>query len=179
MKFPLLNTFQVDESTVSFLNRKFEEYSNSHSLVFPSKENDNYFITPTGVHTQNMCAWNNDEYQDFLNTTLIPMCAKELGMGRENVKLRFTHFFDYREGGYVKPHTHCDCEDYVMFIYTKTCSSGHTIFYLNPINPDKTKVQLKPTSGLCAFFAGTLLHEAAYTNEPKRIFVVGVKIKTM
>jgi len=176
MKFPLLNTFQVDESIVSFLNRKFEQYSSSNSLVFPAKTNDPVYVSKTGIHTTNLCLWDDDEYKNFLDNTLLEMCSKELELDRDDIDIHFTHFFDYRKGGWVRPHKHSPFEDYVMFIYTNTCSSGHTVFYLNPDHKDRTTVKLQPTSGLAAFFSSSLVHEAEYTSEPKRIFVVGIKI---
>ena len=176
MKFPLLNTFQVDESIVSFLNRKFEQYSSSNSLVFPSKTNDPVYVSETGVHTKNMCLWDDDEYRNFLDNTLLEMCSKELELDKDKIDIHFTHFFDYRKGGLVNVHNHSAYEDYVMFIYTNTCSSGNTVFYLNWEHKSRTKVKLKPTSGLAALFSSSLFHEAEYTSEPKRIFVVGIKI---
>lgn len=178
MNFPLLNTFQVEDSIVDFLNRKYDEFSSTNGLISSKDSNDTIYVSDTGVHTGNLCLWNDVEYRNFINTTLLNICSNKLDLDPKFVHIHFTHFFDYREGGQVKLHNHLTAEDFVLFIYTKTCSSGHTVFYLNhhPEYMHRTKVRLKPTRGFGSIFSSMLFHEAEYTNEPKRIFVVGIKV---
>lgn len=178
MNFPLLNTFEVDSDIVNFLNKKFNQFSTEQSLISSKESQDTIYVSETGVHTGNLCLWNDIEYKSFLNKKLLNICSEKLGLDSKFVHINFTHFFDYREGGQVKFHNHLESEDFVLFIYTNTCLSGNTVFYLNhhPDYKHRTKVKLKPTFGLGAIFSSMLFHEAEFTTEPKRIFVVGIKV---
>lgn len=178
VNYPLLNTFQIDDSTVNFLNKKFDQFSEEQELISSKESEDSIYISETGVHTGNLCLWKDIEYKNFVKKDLLDICSSQLGLDTKNVHINFTHFFDYRTGGEVKLHNHLECEDFVLFIYTNTCNSGDTIFYLNhhPDYKHRTKVKLKPTFGLGAIFSSMIYHEAEFTNESKRIFVVGIKV---
>jgi len=178
MNFPLLNTFQVDDSIVNFLNKKFDQFSVEQELISSKESEDSIYVSETGVHTGNLCLWDDVEYRNFLYNELLDICSNKLNIDSKYVHIHFTHFFDYRDGGEVKLHNHLECEDFVLFIYTNTCLSGDTVFYLNhhPEYKHRTKIKLKPTSGLGAIFSSMLFHEAEFTRESKRIFVVGIKI---
>ena len=173
--FPLLKTFEVDSSFVNFLNKKFSDYIEENSITPASGP---IYLSETGGHTKNLVEWENEEYQTFLNTTLLDLISKQLNLNKSQVKIHYNHFFDYNEGGEVKIHNHSHSEDFVIFVYTKTCDSGHTVFYLNSKEEfrKRTVVRLKPTFGLCACFSSSLFHFAEYTDESKRIFVIGVRI---
>jgi len=176
MDFPLLKTFQVDESTVNFLNKKLQQFSSQNKLISSKDSGDDIYVSETGVHTGNLCLWDDPEYQDFLSNDLLEMCSSQLNIDKKHISFKFNHFFDYREGGEVKLHNHVTNEDFVLFIYTNTCSSGHTVFHLNHLFEKGKIVKLKPTFGLGAIFSSMLYHEAEYTNEPKKIFVVAINI---
>ena len=175
LNFPLLKTFQIKEETINFLNEKFEKYSLEQEL-FPAE--NVIYISNTGVHTTNLCEWNDEDYLCFMKDDLLDICSNQLNIDKRNIGIHFTHFFDYRKGGEVHLHNHINNEDYVMIIYVNTCSKGDTVFYLNhhPDYKHRTKVKLKPTKGLGSIFSSMLFHEAEFTDEPKRIFVVGIKI---
>ena len=75
-------------------------------------------------------------------------------------------------------HNHWINEDFVMFIYLKTCSSGRTIFYLNDYSEESAKrtcVGIMPKKNLAAIFSSLIPHEGEFCNENKKIFVVGIK----
>ena len=175
VNFPLLKTFQIEEYLIDFLNEKFEKYSLEQKLF--SAENSIY-ISDTGVYTFNLCKWNDENYRSFIKDDLLGICSNQLNIDKENIDIHYTHFFDYRQGGKVEFHNHIDHEDYVMIVYVNTCSKGDTVFYLNhhPNYRHRTKIKIKPTKGLGSIFSSMLFHEAEFTEEPKRIFVVGIKI---
>ena len=82
-------------------------------------------------------------------------------------------------GGYVKLHNHVHAEDFVVIIYLNTCNKGKTIFYLNHTNEfkERTKVEISPIKGNGVCFSSLVMHEAELTEESKKIFVLGVRVK--
>lgn len=177
MNFPLINTFQVGDRTIDFLNRKFDQYVSEQGLISAKASGDEVYVTDTGVFTNNMCLWEDEEFTRFVDW-LVDLFAEKLDVTRNAISIHFTHFFDYQQGGLVNVHEHTDSEDFVMIVYTNTSESGDTIFYLNPKFKSRTHVSCKPTKGLAVLFSSMLQHEVKYTSDPKRIFVVGVRINT-
>ena len=179
MDFPLLKTFQVDSKTIDFLNQKREQYFKEGSTR--PAENDIY-ISDTGRFTNNLVDWDDKEYKQFIKDILLDNIANLLNLSPEKVDLYFQHIFDYKEGGYVKPHNHAHVEDFVVIIYLNTCDKGKTIFYLNKEQnyptkrSDKTKIEISPIKGDGVCFSSLLVHEAELTSESKKIFVVGVRV---
>jgi hypothetical protein len=178
MDFPLLKTLEINENIVDFLDKKFYEFSLSNKLISAKESNDPVYISDTGVHTGNLCLWDDLEYKNFINTEILNLCSKQLNIDSKFINIHYTHFFDYRKGGKVNLHNHIFSEDFVLFVYMNTCSSGETVFYLNPDLSYKlnTQVKIKPTRGLGAVFSSMLFHEVEFTSEPKKIFVIGIKI---
>lgn len=177
MNFPLINTFEIGESTIDFLNKKFDQYVKEKKKL--TIGGDFIYLTDTGVFTEDLCGWDDKEFAKFVDW-LTDLFIDKLNLPRERIKIHFTHFFDYRDGGSVTRHDHIAAEDYVMIVYTNTCASGDTIFYLNP-HPnhcERTMLRCKPKKGLAVLFSSMMIHEVEYTSEPKRIFVVGVRINT-
>ena len=74
-------------------------------------------------------------------------------------------------------HVHKYNEDFVLFIYLKTCKTGETVFYLNEQYPERTLVSITPTENVGAIFSSLVMHEGKYTKEKKRIFVCGIKMR--
>ena len=179
MDFPLLKTFQVDGQTIDFLNQKCKQYF-KEGPTRPA-ENDIY-ISDTGRFTHNLVDWDDKEYKQFISDVLLNNISNLLNLSPEKVDLYFQHIFDYKEGGYVKPHNHAHVEDFVVIIYLNTCDKGKTIFYLNKEQghdtdrSDKTKVEISPIKGNGVCFSSLLVHEAELTSESKKIFVVGVRV---
>jgi len=155
MDFPLLKNIKVIPDTVEFLNRKFEQFSKEQTL----HSGDNIFVSKTGVHTGNLCNWKDQEFTTFLNKTLLDLCSQQLDLPKEKIYVHFTHFFDYGEGGEVRIHHHADSEDFVLFVYTNTCSEGCTIFYLNDRSKDTTEVKIKPIYGEGVIFSSLVQHK--------------------
>ena len=179
MDFPLLKTFQVDSKTIDFLNQKREQYFKEGSTR--PAENDIY-ISDTGRFTHNLVDWDDKEYKQFISDVLLNNISNLLNLSPEKVDLYFQHIFDYKEGGYVKPHNHAHVEDFVVIIYLNTCDKGKTIFYLNKEQgydtdrSDKIKAEISPIKGNGVCFSSLLVHEAELTSESKKIFVVGVRV---
>ena len=88
----------------------------------------------------------------------------------------YIHFLDYDKGGRMELHNHKEHEDFVLFIYLKTCQSGQTVFYLNDLFPERTTISVTPKENLGAVFSAMVDHEGLYTKEHKRIFVCGIKM---
>jgi len=175
--FPLLKTFDVDSEITNFLNLKFDEYFQHHDLI--PAENIVY-VSETGGYTMNLLEWKNIEYQKFLNSNIIDVIAKCLDLSRDDFYLHYNHMFDYACGGYVKEHKHDHAEDYVFIFYLNDCSTGETVFFLNnhnEIDKQRTSIRVYPNKNRGVCFSSMLFHKAEYTNEAKKIFVVGVKLK--
>ncbi len=178
MDFPLLKTFNADESIVNFLNKKYEQLFSEGQIFETKNSNDTIYVTETGFHSGNLCLYEDKEYKNFLENDLLQICSNQLNIDPKQIIIHYTHFFDYNKGGHVKLHNHVKSEDFVLFVYLNTCSGGNTVFYLNhlPEYSHRTKVKLKPTGGLCSIFSSMLFHKAEFTDEAKRIFVVGIKV---
>ena len=177
--FPLLKTFKVKSKTLDFLNQKREQYFKECPTV-PAE--NKFYISNTGQFTHNLVYWEDKEYKLFLGEVLLNNISNLLNLPKEKVDLHFQHIFDYKEGGYVKPHNHAHLEEFVVIIYLNTCNKGKTIFYFNKEQnypterSDKTKVEISPIKGDGVCFSSLLVHEAELTHESKRIFVVGVRL---
>jgi hypothetical protein len=180
MDFPLLKTFTVDDNIVEFLNQKFDYFSSSHEMNKGETSFNNKSIE-SGYQTGNLLYWEDLEYKKFLNNDLLELISKNLRLPKTNIEYFWTHILDYRDGGKMDPHKHWYNEDFVIFIYLKTCKSGQTVFYLNDYCAEymeRTSVELLPVSGCGAIFSGLVLHEGKFTEENKRIFVAGIKVST-
>ena len=179
MDFPLLKTFKLDLHSINFLNRKCNQYFKECPTI-PAE--NKFYISDTGQFTHNLVDWEDEEYKQFVKDILLDNVAKLLNISSEKVDLYFQHIFDYKEGGYVKPHNHAHVEDFVVIIYLNTCEKGKTIFYLNKeqnyptARSDKTKIEISPIKGEGVCFSSLLMHEAELTSESKKIFVVGVRV---
>ena len=174
MDFPLLRTFEVDSIFVDFLNKKFYDYVGEFGLDYDFTA----FKSNTGGHTKNLVYWENSEYQNFVTETLIDLVSNELILSRDRIQIHFSHFLDYNGDGWIETHNHVHAEDFVLFVYMNDCDTGHTVFYLNNEEEfrERTLTKIKPTSGLCALFSSSLFHSGDYTNESKRLFVVGIRV---
>ena len=168
--FPLLKTIRVNPRMVNFLNRKFEQYKSVH----PSWEDDNAF-QDSGYQTPNLLEWEDEEYQNYIkNGPLKRLVNSHISCEWE---YRWNHVLDYDKGhGQMAVHNHAATEDFVVFIYLKTCKTGETVFYLNGWAPGRTRFVILPKVGLGAVFAASTNHEGVYTGENKRLFVCGVKL---
>jgi hypothetical protein len=181
MDFPLLKTFEVDSKITKFLNKKFNQYSSSH----PNNPDNNFFSNEdynSGYQTVNLLNWNDFEYQTFLKTELIDLISKKLNIKKHSLSYYWTHILDYQNGGMMGEHRHYHNEDFVLFIYLKTCSSGETVFYLNDFCEEyrkRTIVKLIPTENQAAIFSSLVLHEGLFTEENKRIFVAGIRVNNL
>tara|TARA_B100000965_G_scaffold91312_1_gene74410 strand:- start:196 stop:798 length:603 start_codon:yes stop_codon:yes gene_type:complete len=173
--FPLLKTFKIDSKTLDFLNRKSRQYFKECSTIPAENE---IFMSDTGQFTSNLLDWSDKEYQQFLREELVNIISDLINIPRQKIDLHYQHIFDYKKGGYVKPHNHVQKEDFVVIIYLNTCNKGKTSFYLNHRNEcrKRTKVEISPIKGNGVCFSSVLFHEAERTYESKKIFVVGVKI---
>ena len=169
--FPLLKTFNTESTVGSFLNKKFEKYRKLHPLSWEEK---NAFDTKTGYQTPNLLLWEEDDYQSFLKNELSDIIN---GLLKCNWEYHWTHFVDYDAGGEMGPHHHKHNEDFALFIYLKTCKTGQTVFYLNDQYPQRSLVSITPTENLGAIFSALVVHRGKYTQEKKRIFVCGIKMR--
>ena len=179
MDFPLLKTFQVDGQTIDFLNQKREQYFKEG----PTRPAENaIYISDTGRFTHNLVYWRDKQYKQFTSDVLLNNISNLLNLSPEKVDLYYQHIFDYKEGGYVKPHNHAWIEDFVVIIYLNTCDKGKTTFYFNKEQfhdsprSNQTKVEISPIKGNGVCFSSLLVHEAELTSESKKIFVVGVRV---
>jgi hypothetical protein len=178
MDFPLLKTFEVDPKITKFLNIKFNQYSTFH----PNNPDITFFDNNNGYQSKNLLDWNDSEYQTFLKTELIDLISEKLNLKKSSISYFFTHMLDYQNGGKMGEHRHYHNEDFVMFIYLKTCSSGETVFYLNDFCEEyrkRTTVKLVPKENQAAIFSSLVLHEGLFTKENKRIFVVGIRVNNL
>lgn len=179
--FPLLRTFSVDDKIVEFLNKKFDLHFNSHNC----SEDITFFNinrTDFGYETSNLLTWEDLEYQDFLNNDLLKIISENLGIPECNIEYFWVHILEYQNGGKLDPHKHKQNEDFVIFIYLKTCNTGETVFYLNDYCLEykkRTTVEILPKSGTASIFSSLILHEGKFTKESKRIFVAGVRVNTI
>ena len=179
MDFPLLKTFKVDSKTLDFLNRKSQQYFKDCPTI--PAEND-FYISDTGQFTYNLAYWKDKEYQQFIDKELVNTISDLINLPKQKIDLHYHHIFDYKKGGYVKPHNHAHAEEFVVIIYLNTCDKGKTIFYFNKEQhfntdrSDKTKVEVSPIKGNGVCFSSLLVHEAELTSESKKIFVVGVRV---
>ena len=179
INFPLLKTFEVDASIIDFLNRKFEEYS---SITPSNDSSDNAFTDESynsGYQTDNILNWEDVEYQKFIKGELFDLVSKNLCLDKNKIEYFWIHMLDYRVGGKMDCHRHNHNEDFVIFIYLKTCSSGDTVFYLNDYCQEymnRTTVKITPKQNLGVCFSSMVLHKGEITEQNKRIFVCGIKI---
>ena len=170
--FPLLKTFNIESTVGSFLNKKFEKFRK----IYPSswKERGGNKYKDSGYQTPNILFWEEDEYQSFLKNNLCDIINDFLKCDWE---YHWIHFLDYDVGGEMGAHVHKHNEDFVLFIYLKTCITGETVFYLNDQSPERTLVSITPTENVGAIFSSLIMHEGKYTKENKRIFVCGIKMR--
>lgn len=182
INFPLLKTFEVDYSIVDFLNIKLKEYKNRYPLTSDFKSENSFTNKKknSGYQTSNMLFWDDIDFINFYKNDLLKIIKSHLGE-RIKISYYFMHILEYENGGSMDYHTHMHNEDYVLFIYLETCKTGDTVFHLNCYNEEygrRTQIELKPRKGLGAIFSSMLLHRGEYTEENKKIFVVGIRIDT-
>ncbi len=176
MDFPLFKTFKIDELTTNFLNKKYEDYSKSFDL---KSADGSIYVSKTGHYTQNLVDWDDKEYQKFARNELTKIISNNLKINNDQFSIHFSHFFDYNKGGFVAIHTHEDAEDFVLIFYLNDIKvGGETLFFLNRKKEfkERTFVKIKPTKSLVTCFSSMVPHSAEWTSEPKRIYVVGVRI---
>lgn len=176
LNFPLLKTFEVDSYITDFLNLKYEEYLQVNGLI--PAENQIY-ISDTGGFTQNLLEWKDQEYLEFIQNDIHKIISNCLNLNPERFYFHYNHIFDYSKGGYVREHKHDHAEDYVCIFYLNTCDAGETVFFLNTYSESdkkRTSINIKPNKNSAVCFSSMLFHKANYTNEAKRIFVVGIKL---
>jgi len=175
MDFPLLKTFQVDPQTIDFLNQKRQQYFENH----PTKPAENIvYMSDTGRFSGNLASWEDKEYQQFVHEELVNSISILINLPKEKIDLHHQYVWDYKDGGYVKPHNHSHAEDFVVIIYLNDCDKGKTIFYLNEKEKfrERTKIEISPIKGNGVCFSSLLVHEAELTSESKKIFVSGVRV---
>ena len=182
INYPLLKTFEVDSSIVNFLNVKLEEYKKSYPSTDDFLE-ENAFTNKSkksGYQTDNMLSWDDIDFINFCKNDLSKIIKSQFD-NRIEISYYFIHMLEYENGGSMDYHTHMHNEDYVLFIYLETCKVGDTIFHLNYYNEEyakRTEIKLKPKKCLGAIFSSMVLHKGEYTEENKKIFVVGIRIDT-
>jgi hypothetical protein len=172
MNFPLLKTFDVSSSITSFLEKIFNR------VGLDNIPRNNCFDQSCGYQTNNLLKWDDEEFKNFTENELLDLISSHLDIDKSKVLYTWIHFLSYKNGGSMELHKHWHNEDFVLFIYLKTCSSGRTIFYLNDFNEEnliRTPIGILPKKNLAAIFSSTLLHEGEFCNENKQIFVVGIK----
>ena len=177
MNFPLLKTFDVSSSITSFLEKILIKYVNR--VGWDKRDIYNSFDKNKGRQTWNLLEWDDEEFKNFTENELLDLISSHLEIDKSKVSYTWIHFLSYENGGSMELHKHWHNEDFVLFIYLKTCSSGRTIFYLNDFNEEhviRTPVGILPKKNLAAIFSSLILHEGEFCNENKQIFVVGIKV---
>ena len=176
--FPLLKTFHVESSTVDFLNLKFEQYKIDHD----SDDLQTFFNNKTqtsGYQTENLLDWNDDEYQNFLDSSLLEIISSNLNVPPNKIWYYWTHMLEYYDGGFLGVHNHKHNEDFVVFIYLNDCDDGETTFFLNDHCEEyreRTKIKIMPKKYLGACFSSLVMHQGEITTSNKKIFVAGVRV---
>jgi len=176
--YPLLKTFDVDSSIVDFLNKKFHQYKFDHESdnlqTFFNNQNQT-----SGYQTQNLLNWEDDEYQYFLDTSVLDIISSVLNIEKDRIWYWWTHMLEYSDGGFLGVHNHKHNEDFVVFIYLNDCDDGETTFFLNDDCEEyreRTKIKILPRKNLGACFSSLVMHQGEITTSNKRIFVAGVRI---
>jgi len=178
--YPLLRTFQVSDSIVEFLNKKIEEYKDSHESSNEITEFSNYRWN-SGFQSGNLLNWEDEEYREFLDNQILELISNHLSIPKSNLTYAWNNILEYIDGGKMGPHNHCHNEDFVIFIYLSTCNSGDTVFYLNNYDQNsikRTTINIRPQKNKAAIFSSIIFHEGKFTDENKKIFVAGVKINS-
>ena len=178
MNFPLLKTFNVSSSLTSFLEKKLTEYVNQEGWHI-APEGANEFNQNNGYQTFNLLEWDDKNFKNFTQNELLDLISFNLEIDKSKISYNWIHFLSYENGGMMKHHKHWHAEDFVMFIYLKTCSSGRTIFYLNDYNEEfseRTHLGILPQKNLGAIFSSLILHQGEFCTENKKIFVVGIRV---
>ena len=176
MNFPLLKTFNVSSSITSFLEKKLIQYENEVGWYNPDIKIN--FDDGKGRQTTNLLEWDDEKFKKFTQNELLDLISSHLETDKSKLSYHWIHFLSYENGGSMDLHNHWINEDFVMFIYLKTCSSGRTIFYLNDYSEESAKrtcVAIMPKKNLAAIFSSLIPHEGEFCNENKKIFVVGIK----
>ena len=177
MNFPLLKTFNVPSSITSILEKTLDQHVNQEG--WDNNDIKSCFDERRGYQTYNLLKWNDEKFKNFTQNELLHLISSHLEIDKSKVSYSWLHFLSYENGGSMKYHKHWHSEDFVLFIYLKTCSSGKTIFYLNDFNENyakRTHVGILPKKNLAAIFSSMLLHEGEFCDENKQIFVVGIKV---
>lgn len=177
MNYPLLNSFNVDEEITEQLIKSYTLYKELNPMADKDKNNFSNNEKYSGYQTSNLLHWENNEFQSFLKNIFYNCVSKQLGTNL--FSYYWAHYLEYENGGSMDIHKHWHNEDFVLFIYLSTCSTGHTVFYLNDYNKEhmeRTCVRIPPVKGTGACFSSLLAHEGEFTYESKKIFVVGIRL---
>ncbi len=179
MNFPLLKTFDVSNSITLFLEKILIQYVNQ--VGWTNYDLKNCFDENKGYLTDNLLEWDDEKFKNFTQNELLDLISSHLETDKSKLSYTWIHFLSYENGGSMERHKHWHNEDFVLFIYLKTCSSGRTIFYLNDFieeHAKRTPVGILPKKNLAAIFSSMILHEGELCNDSdnKQIFVVGVKV---
>ena len=190
-KLPKFKTFNIDLSTIDLLLKKLADYvegSNLYSEISNMHESTSekrlyqaenlIYMAPTGVYSHNLKEWDDDEYHDCVNNNILNRIPELIGLDDERIDI-FTHnFWDYRDGGYVKKHSHFGKDDFTILIYLNTCETGRTGFYFEDegMNNRYPSIRVTPTKGLACCFSGDMQHDVETTLEPKKTLVIGIKV---
>jgi len=111
----------------------------------------------------------------------LEMISNQLSVPKSKITYFWNHMLEYNNGGEMDYHKHYHNEDFVLFIYLSSCSTGNTVFHLNDYNEEysnRTVIKLKPEKEMGAIFSSLILHKGEYTEENKRIYVVGIRVDT-
>ena len=174
--FPLLKTFDIDLKIVTFLDKKFEEYK----IERYDHQIKTFNHNGTGYRTGNLLVWENEEYKNFIKTTLTDIFSEQIGLNKENIELSWNHMIYYGSGGSMNLQKHSHNEDFALFIYLDSCSDGQTAFYLNDYNKEsflRSEFAVTPRKGLSACFSSLLLHQGLFSDQGKKMFIAGMRIK--
>ena len=177
MNYPLLKNFKVDAEITNFLIKKYEEYRRTNNMSWQENTAFSNQDKNSGYQTPNMLDWDNNEFQSFLKDKFFAFVSNELGSN--NLSYFWAHYLEYEGGGSMDIHKHCHNEDFVLFVYLSTCQTGNTIFYLNDFNVEYMQricVKVRPIKNTGTCFSSLLAHEGEFTEENKKIFVVGLRL---
>ena len=175
MNFPLLKKFTVNEEITEFLLKKNKEYIEQNPIPLQEPTGFSNDKKNSGYQSSNLLLWEDKEFQFFIREKLYDFICKNLGI--PGIRYYWVHILEYENGGSMDIHDHKHNEDFVFFIYLSSCQTGDTIFYLNDESMKRTSVRIKPEKGMGACFSSLLPHKGEYTEENKKIFVVGLRVQ--
>ena len=167
INLPAFCEFPVSNHFVDFFNGKLDFYKTNQNLFLEYNSGS----TKEGIQTHNMLDWKEKDVLselNFLKLKLENKCQNELD-------LFWCDLIEYEKGGWQKSHCHSTNEDISLVIYLNDCVGGETYFILNQ-QRDVIK-EIKPEKGKCVMFLSSIRHGAKIAHTPKRVLVVGLRIK--